>query len=820
MVGKRETLRQGKAVELQPGVSGRLNFNDQTLELSNGTVLPISDADKRDLFPANEGARKLAQEKEQIESDIKKSTGGEFFHQLGQSAAIGGIKDWTQRLMLSGDEYLRRKQAESEVSQRISEESPFTSGAATAASFVPDIYLTRGMSALKAAPTLAVASAGSRVIDEPLQVAGEAALSAGGGLLFDKATKFLNKIAARRAASRSMPGQIESAQQQNAAAASKVAESNLQQKQAHNALVERTKNENSALLHQYNLELNDRQNRMIQAKNSYESAKSARESEVFRLKNEYETAKVQRSGEAARLKNEYETAKATAQQEEKMLNEQYSLAQKQYQQALKDMPKLQKEAQKEYSENVLRNVKDIEKGFPKDARIYSSQIGSQDFIRSAIDTTGLAGSKEGAQAKRIITSLFPEGEALSARDLASRYRAIEEAIQRANPEVQQVLGQFKKYLGEKIPAIVEDSVSYSRVMPLLRRYLEKDVINTLSSVKGIDKATIASIKKNASDVLRGIDSNNFVSRLQNGELSRQIVAEMAPLESFIPNITKADLAKISKGATKKSADNWHVAYKALLEKAESQQKAFIDGLTKQLNNKLARYEIKAMQAGRNSSAKIGDTLPSTYGLAKPVEAPLPPRAPEPVPMPQPMAEVPPLAAPQFPPPIAPPQELPLPAKPVMRGEPMAPIPQSFTPQAAPALDPAQGIAERLGDQLEKPLMGKANLNNFAKLGLLKYALGKAAAPIEGAALAGYGGLKALTAPGADSLRQSFKQAGVAAIEAMAQKYPSYNNGILENPQDRRSLTREIEDDPEIPPQQKALLQSKVNRGKRLSERIQ
>jgi len=820
MVGKRESLRQGQAVEMQPGVSGRLNFQDQTLELSNGTVLPISDADKRDLFPANEGVRKLAQEKEEIERGIKSTTGGEFFHQLGQSAGIGGIKDWTQRLMLSGDEYLRRKQAEAEVSQRISQESPYTSGAATVASFVPDLVATRGMSALKAAPLLTGVAAGSRVLDEPLEVAGEAAISAGGGFLLDKATNFLNKVAARRAASRAMPQEIQNVQQQNLAGASKVAQSNLEQKQAFNVLQERVKNENSALLHQYNLELADRQNRMIQAKNSYESAKSAREAEVFRLKNEYETAKVQRSADAARLKNEYETARATAQQEEKMLNEQYNLAQKQYQQTLKDMPRLQKEAQKEYSENVLRNVKDIEKRFPKDAKVYSSQIGANNFVNESINTTGLAGSAEGRQASRIITSLFPEGETLTVKELGNRYRAIEEAIQRSSPEVQGVLSQFKQYLGERLPVMIEDSVSYQRVIPLLRKYLEKDVISTLEGIRGIDKATIANIRNNAANTLKNIDSNNFVSRLQNGDLSRQIIAEMAPLESFIPQLSKADLDKISKAANKKSAAGWEQAYKNILENGRRQQQAFIDGLTKQLNNKLARYEIKAMQMGRKGSSLAGESIPNTYGLAAPVEPPLPPTAPTAPAMPQPMAEIPPVAAPQFPPPIAPPAELPIPAKPVMKGEPIAPIPQTFTPMAEPALPPAQGIAQRLGDQLEQPLGPKANLNNFAKLGLLKYALGKAAAPIEGAAVAGYGALKALTAPGAQGLRTSFKQAGVAAIEQMAKKYPSYNNGILESPQDRRSLTREIEDDPEIPPEQKALLQSKVNRGKRLSDRLQ
>jgi hypothetical protein len=83
--------------------------------------------------------------------------------------------------------------------------------------------------------------------------------------------------------------------------------------------------------------------------------------------------------------------------------------------------------------------------------------------------------------------------------------------------------------------------------------------------------------------------------------------------------------------------------------------------------------------------------------------------------------------------------------------------------------------------------------------------------------AAYAGLKGLTSPtaGGALARMTFKQGGVQAIVSWAQKYPSYHDGVLENPQERRSLTREIEDDPDMPLEQKAIIQSKVNRGKPL-----
>ena len=50
-MGKKERLRNGEAVELKPGIFGRINKQNRTLELDSGKVLPISQQDQRDLFP-------------------------------------------------------------------------------------------------------------------------------------------------------------------------------------------------------------------------------------------------------------------------------------------------------------------------------------------------------------------------------------------------------------------------------------------------------------------------------------------------------------------------------------------------------------------------------------------------------------------------------------------------------------------------------------------------------------------------------------------------------------------------------------------------
>jgi hypothetical protein len=71
----------------------------------------------------------------------------------------------------------------------------------------------------------------------------------------------------------------------------------------------------------------------------------------------------------------------------------------------------------------------------------------------------------------------------------------------------------------------------------------------------------------------------------------------------------------------------------------------------------------------------------------------------------------------------------------------------------------------------------------------------------------------------EAARMTFKQGGIQAIDSWARRYPSYRNGILESPQDRRSLTKEIEDASDIPIEQKAVFQSKVNRGRPIQDKL-
>ena len=58
MPSKFDLLRSGQSVEVEPGVSGRLNPKNKTLQLSTGEVLNV--ANDPDYFPRDDKALKVS----------------------------------------------------------------------------------------------------------------------------------------------------------------------------------------------------------------------------------------------------------------------------------------------------------------------------------------------------------------------------------------------------------------------------------------------------------------------------------------------------------------------------------------------------------------------------------------------------------------------------------------------------------------------------------------------------------------------------------------------------------------------------------------
>ena len=733
-----DRLRAGEVVEIEPGRKGRLNIKEKTFETSDGKKIYVGDDE--DFFPSNNEALLLSREKEGLEREIANAPiGGEFLYQFGQQGIAGGLKDTVNKIMMSGDDYLRRKKAESQVSSRISKESPFTSGAATVASFAPDIALTGGMSAARAAPLLTALHAGPRIVEEPGQVLGEAALGSAAGKFIDLGANWLNKTAKRRGEIRALPGQQAEVEAQN-----------LAQTQQYLASKKGVKGQNAQRIQQYEKELNQRKNDIIESKNR----------------------------------------RSLVEQENKRLADEYKIAEQKYNESLQGRPKLQQQAQKEFSANVEREMDAIANRFPKNSRIVTSELDLPGFIDSSISKSGLAGSREGQQASRILTSLFPEGEIISAKELAKRYKSIEQAIQKSTPEVKGVLSEFKNHVAERLPSILSNQMAYERVIPTFQNQIKKDmesIFKKLTPEMGMDSPSAISsrVEKNINRYFESLTPQNFIEKIRSGALKQELMdSVVSPWDMMAQGFKK-------RGAIGKE----EIANIPIPAYYEDKFRAISDKISQKIDNALAKSEIKTLGVDYDSAKRLGRRLERTLGVAEEIPFPTPPQ--QPSFQPQPLY-----------------LEPPLPSKPSPIPEPTAPIPQPI-----PTLSPNQGSSDMAAQFLEKDLLGgKGMVNNpITKLAGLKYLAGKAALPLE----AGYIGAKALTSPTAtgEALRVSFKRGGIQAIDQLAQKYQSYHDGILEDPMERRSLNKEIELDSEIPLDQKAILQSKINRGKSIFERL-
>ncbi len=765
MVSKLQALREGRSVQIREGVFARLNPEKKTMEFSTGEIRHIGD--DPDYFPKTDIEKKRTSEKERIEREIEAfpggTTAGQFAYQVGQKTAFSGIKDWANYLTKTGEGYLAGKQAEQQVGEKIESERPILSGAATAASLIPDLAATAGMSGATAVPALIGIGAGPRIIEQPGEVAAEAASGALGGFLIDKGASFLGRIAERRGASREISGKAAEIESFNVSERERVSQLNRKQQEDYLKTKEWISRQNEALQHQYNLELNARQNKMIEAKNEYERAKSTQA-----LGNE-------------KAKSDYEIAK------------------KEYENTIRNIPVLQTKAEEVSGERAISASKEAQKLFPVNAQIDLGELGAKRFIEEGLQKSGKVGSREASQALKIIKTLFPEGEKIYGRDLFKKIQSLEASIVKSSPEVREILHGFKDFLSTSIPLQIAETIAFKQGFPVLKKNILPAFKNALSS-SGLKRGQIAEIVREievpVSKFLEDIPAQNFQNVIRSGFLSNELIQSVLPLEKYIslkfPNL-KALEKKGLKRILEKSAE-----YKGAI----SEYAAVSKELSKQIDSVMSDAFISGMEASEKALRESKIQLQPLRARPSSVEIPESPELPISIPSPR---------APETPP---------MPPQPLRSGFSPSPVPQEFSQTTVPQLPQALGSAEMVGDVLEKDpmefLKSKSGpIGTLGSLAGLKYAFGSKAAPI---AASGFYGLKALTSPTAAgaAARITFREGGVGAIEQMMRKYPSYREGILDDPMERRSVNKEIEDDNTIPIGQKAIFQSKINRGKPLS----
>lgn len=758
----REKLRSGLTVEVEPNVYGRLNAETKRLDLSDGTSLALSPEHQEDLFPRDDEHYTQISERNQLRENLSKVPGGEFFFQMHQKSGLGGLTDLAERGIRGKEESRIRQQSRRSVSDEIAQRSPFASTIASLGGMAVDLYATRGLSGAAAAPALTAAHAGTDILDQPEEVAKEAALSSALGYGIDKTFQGLSNVAQSRGARRAMRQNIAEAESQNVLNRQRLDEFNQQQ----------------AFL-------------------------NTQEREAARVANEAEKQRV------AALNAQGKSAASQANQQ----------AQQAYAQQVAQMPLLQERAQQQYSANVLKAAEKVEKEMGKTAVFAPGQLDVDGFVAQAIDQGVLSGTREGKEAASFLQKVF--GNVRTGSDFHRGIQTLEKSLAKATPEMKQVLSEFKEYVGTQLPEIVAQAKVFSRYAPRL----EKEIVGAALRINPAlmkNNAVQQEIRQAAQEFAQSLSPSQLAQMAQGGNLS-QAVGE-AVFQKAAERLSVVNPQRLQKLYGNDPAMLRLIQDQAASNPLSQQLMESSSLFAPQFQKFASKIENDLYMGLLDAQKRLGGVPQQLPGFAPPVAAPARP------------------ATQTFTPQA--PNVQPMPAK-------FAPIP--FTPQPVPAMPEPSGIGERLGEALEnfrlsQQFESRGLLNNpVAKMAGMKYLLGPAAYPVQAAALGAPMALRGLTSPtsAGASARQAFRsgslglldrrnQAGalermgldpqtrmenaqnaMQAVEQIKMKYPSYENGILKDPQERKMASEELENNPFLGIEDKAMLQTKINRGKPL-----
>ena len=386
--------------------------------------------------------------------------------------------------------------------------------------------------------------------------------------------------------------------------------------------------------------------------------------------------------------------------------------------------------------------------------VAKESLKNEEFLNRTLRVSDIAGSKEAGSVQKFINTIKSGlSGRLSANDVVRIFDAVEGRIIRATAEELPLLQAYKSHLVDVIPV----GAAHQAVKESIgRQVIERVKIGGDKLGKVVDKRI--------SDVVEKMTPEEFYASLSNGNLANVVRTEIK--EGY-----KDFYASRYSGKTK-GKENY---LRGVEERAESFVNKQADWINKDINalrseaNDLASYVYKI------TSSRIRNATGSPNPIA---------------------------------PTIPPTNRLQLPQQPVR-------------PQTG-------GMAERFEqpfrpfEQVTNALSGSANAGFLGKVLGIPGSLAKAGVGavtgvgrtvVEGAG-------RLLTSPHrlSEMTRDIIARGGIPVlIESIAATYPSYDKGILLDPLDRQDAVAELENNPYIPLEQKAILQAKINRGRSLEE---
>jgi hypothetical protein len=442
-------------------------------------------------------------------------------------------------------------------------------------------------------------------------------------------------------------------------------------------------------------------------------------------------------------------------------------------------------AEKQFLTDMAKKLDGVQSEL-KGAGIAKDVLDVDGFINREIGMSSLASTTEGNRLSSFIQSLEKSTpEHLNATDLKRIFTAIEERLATSSPQEAGVLSNFRQHLVDTLPLGAASTAVKAKYGTRLLNGMEKEVDNAVNAFLS-DKLMIRDLKKFvgekplqglADDVKRFIksgydkvSSTDFLKDINSGNMEARMMwffdnnQKIEELTNKIDS-TLQQLQNVAPIAQLRSPEIQN------LMKARDSLVKMRSGLQKNVANNIQNNALSASIYEKDVIDRVGRKISNSLGLS--------PRT-------------------------------------------SNPRPQIIAPPQAPQVGRTAQFFETpnfYGSNLKKAASSAKTGVGGLGLGVLGYAAGLPKAALAAGTVASAGGLTAAlrgvtspTAMGAFA-RNSIQKGGVRlVIESIADKYPSYQNGVLHDPQDRRSAAAEIEQDQDLGLEDKAMLQTKINRG--------
>jgi hypothetical protein len=431
--------------------------------------------------------------------------------------------------------------------------------------------------------------------------------------------------------------------------------------------------------------------------------------------------------------------------------------------------------------------------------ISNEAMGVEPFISDFIDSSAYAATKEGARASKFLRTIF-KGDAqgkLSGEAINKGMRALEETIVRETGPMQEILSEFRNNIVQNLPEKLGNYYTFEKWMPKITSriipVIESDLASTFNQSRKVLSDVQVELGRNfvvdLSNSLRAnieevfaANASNFETALTDGLISTEIRSAIESNPSYQKLMDQ--LIELESFSLPQRGGGKFIAQDPSVLNIKNQ----IIGLPEKIANDVTQVSGKYIPDIKLDIATKSSV--SENALSK------------------------------------------LPSQPNPISQPAAVNPaQIIQPNIhpIPAIPEPQGLMQRLAYGLENLTGGglrgtvQAAQQN-APLGIMGKMAGIPVGKMAAVAAAGTMGLNALTSPGIGGqiLRSSFEQGSRGAfsfVQQLAEKYPSFHDGIIEDPQERRSLAKEIENSADMPLEEKAVFQSKINRGKPIEGKL-